>query len=200
MYGVIRQYKIDPEQIGAIVRHCREPFLPLLSKTLGFVSWTLMDAGPDLMTASIFEDELEAQNAAGWYKENQAALALGKPRVSGGPILVHHVAEHVQAGYGLFWRCALRAAGAEEAMRRLCSFLPMIGRMPHFASYEVMDAGAGDVVWLCAFKSREAADAANRRTAEWVNENLAGLVSDAPQIALAEIKLRSSKVPAAVNP
>jgi hypothetical protein len=194
MYGVIRQYKIDPEEIGAIVRHCRDPFLPGLSKTLGFVSWTLMDAGSDLITLSIFDDELEADNAAGWYRENQAALELGKPRVTRGPIVVHHVQEHVPAGYGLFWRHTFNDAGAERAMRHLRDgFGPLIAGMPHFASYEVLDAGACGCVSLCAFKNKESAEAANGRTAAWVNENLAGSVSGSSEFVIAEIRLRTSR-------
>jgi len=194
MYGVIRQYKIDPEQIGAIVRHCRDPFLPGLSKTLGFVSWTLMDAGSDLITVSIFDDALEADNAAGWYRENQAALELGKPRVTRGPIVVHHVQEHVPAGYGLFWRFTFGAAGAERAMRHLRDgFRPLVGGISNFASYEAIDTGAGSCVLLCAFKNQESAEAANARTTAWLNENLAGLVSGPPEFIVAEIRLRTSK-------
>jgi hypothetical protein len=164
---------------------------------LGFVSWTLMNVGPDLATASIFEDELEADNAAGWYKENQAALALGKPQVTRGPIVIHYVAEHVPAGYGLLWRCAFRAGGAEQAAQRLRDeFVPLMGGMPQFASYEAIDAGGSNVLSLCAFKSRDASDAAMRRTVSWVNENLAGLVSNPPEVIVGEIKLRSSRAAA----
>jgi len=195
MYGVIRQYKIDPDQIGAIVRHCREPFLPNLSKTLGFVSWTLMDAGPTLLTASAFDDEIEADNAAGWYRENQAALALGKPRVTRGPVVVYHVAEHVPAGYGLVWRCTFKTGDAERATQRLCDiFLPGICDIPHFASYEVIAAGGGNVVSLCAFTDRESAEEGKRRTVAWASENLAGSFLNVPEIIVCEIRLRTAKI------
>jgi hypothetical protein len=201
MYGVIRQYKINPGQINAIVHHSRDRFLPILSKALGFVSWTLMDAGPaGLITASVFEDELGADHAAGWYKENQAALSLGRPQVTRGPILIRHVAEHVPAGYGFLWRWAFIPANAEDVTQRLRdSFLPLISGLPGFASCGAIDAGSG-VVSLSAFKNRESADAANERVIAWINESLVGLISKPPDIILAEIKLRTSKADAAVTP
>jgi hypothetical protein len=193
MYGVIRQYTINPGQIDAIVRRSRDRFVPILSKASGFVSWTLMEAGPaGIITASVFEDELGADLAAGWYKENQAALALGRPQVTRGPIVIRRVGEHVRSGYGLLWRCTFRPADVEEATKRLRdSLVPLIGGMPGFASYGAIDAGGSNVVSLSAFANRESVDAANQQAGAWVDESLAGLVSKSPEIILGEIKLRS---------
>jgi hypothetical protein len=193
MYGVIRQYTINPRQNDAIVRRSRDRFVPILSKASGFVSWTLMEAGPaGIITASVFEDELGADLAAGWYKENQAALALGRPQVTRGPIVIRRVGEHVRSGYGLLWRCSFRPADVEEATKRLRdSLVPLIGGMPGFASYGAIDAGGSNVVSLSAFANRESVDAANQQAGAWVNESLAGLVSKSPEIILGEIKLRS---------
>lgn len=200
MFGVIRQYEIDPGQIDAIVQHCREPFLPVLSKALGFVSWALLDAGPaGLATESVFENEAQADYAAGWYKENQAALALGHPHVTRGPVLMRHVAEHVPEGYGFLWRCAIRPAVADEATRRLRDgLLPLIAAVPGFASYTAIDAGGSHVVSVNAFKNQEAAYAGDQRTSAWVSETLAEFFAEPPEIIHGEIKLRSSR-PAAVT-
>jgi len=197
MFGVVRQYKTNPGQIDAIVRRSRER-LPLLSKALGFVSWTLMDAGAaGVITASVFEDERAADFAAGWYKENQAALALGRPQVTRGPIVIRHVGEHVRAGYGLLWRCAFRPADVEEATKLLRDrFVPLMGSTPGFALYGAMDAGGSNLVSLSAFTNRESVEAANRRTAAWVDESLAGLVSNPPEIVVGEIKLRTAQAAA----
>ena len=194
MYGVIRQYDIDPGQIDAIVHRCRERFLPILSKALGFVSWTLMDAGPaGLITASVFDDELKADYAAGWYKENQAALALGHPQVTRGPVVTRSVVEHVPEGYGFLWRCAVGASGIYEATHRVRdSLVPLIAALPGFASYGAIDAGASTVVSLSIFKNRECADAGSRQTVAWVNERLAECVAQPPEIIPAEIRLRTS--------
>jgi hypothetical protein len=198
MYGVIRQYEIDPGQIDAIVRHCRDRFLPILSKALGFVSWTLMDAGPaGLITASVFENEVEADYAAGWYKENQAALALGHPHVTRGPIVIRQVVEHVREGYGFLWRCGFRGSRAGEATQRLCDCLvPLVAAVPGFAAYAAIETGASDVVSLTLFKDRESADEGNQRTVAWLDENLAEFVSNPYEIIPAEIKLRTSKAAA----
>jgi hypothetical protein len=193
MYGVIRQYKIDPEQIDAIVRRSRDRFVPILSKATGFVSWTLMDAGQaGIFTASVFEDELSADLAAGWYKENQAALALGRPQISRGPVVIRRVRERARADCGLLWFCAFTPAKVEEATRRLRdSFVPLIGDVPGFASYGAIDAGGGNVVSLGAFANRESVDAANQRAGAWIDESLAGLVAKPPETIVGEIKLRS---------
>jgi hypothetical protein len=194
MYGVIRQYKTSPGQIDAILRRSRDRFMPMLSKAWGFVSWTLMDAGPaGVITASVFEDELAADLAAGWYKENQAALALGPPQVTRGPIVIRLVGEQVQEGYGFLWRCAFGPADVEEAKKRLRdTFVPLIGSMSGFASYGAMDAGRSNVVSLSAFTNRESAAAAHQRTVAWTDKSLAGLVLHPAEIVLGEIKLRTA--------
>jgi hypothetical protein len=76
----------------------------------------LVDAGAaGVVTSSVFEDEMGAELAAGWVKENQTALALGSPQVRRGAITIRHVNERVRAGYGFVWRYAFKSADSTRS-------------------------------------------------------------------------------------
>jgi hypothetical protein len=198
MFGVIRQYKTDPGQIDAILRLTRDRFMHPISKAWGFVSWTLIDAGSaGVVTASVFDDELGAEVAGGWVRENQAAVALGHPTVTEGPITFRDVAEHVQSGYGFLLRYACKPDEVEEVTKRFRDgFVPLIWSMPGYAAHGAIDAGHGIAVWLIVFADEESADAAEKCALAWTEENLAGLIASPPEIIFGEIKLR---IPAAAT-
>jgi hypothetical protein len=192
MFGVVRQYKTEPGQIDAIVRHTRERFMHPISHAWGFVSWTLIDAGLDgVVTASVFEDELGADLAAGWVRENQAATELGHPKISEGPIAFRDVKEHVHSGYGFVWHGACKPSEAEEAKKRVReSYVPMIAELPGYAAFGAIDSGHGNMVWLLVFADEGSAKAARERTLAWVDQNLVNLLSHPPEIVFGEVRLR----------
>jgi hypothetical protein len=199
VFGIVRQYKTHPEQIHEIVSRSRDRFMPLISKSWGFVAWTLVDAGPTgVITTSVFDNETDAELAAGWVRENQTALALGPPHINEGAITSRHVKEHAQAGYGFVWRYACKPGDAREVAKRIGEALvPLLSSMPGFASYEAIDAGAGNALSFSAFVDRATAEAANRRALAWVKESLAAFVPMAPEVAFGEIKLHVAQVAAA---
>ena len=192
MFGVIRQYETDPGQIDEIVRHTRERFMHPISKAWGFVSWTLIDAGPDgVVTACVFDDEIGAEVAGGWVRENQAALALGHPRITEGPVTFRDVREHVHSGYGFVWRYTCRPGEERETAKRVRDGLvPLIVSLPGYAAYGALEAGHGTAVWLLVFADAQSASAAKERTLAWANENIAASLSGAPELIFGEIKLR----------
>jgi hypothetical protein len=198
MFGVIRQYKTDPGQIDAILRNTRDRFMHPISKAWGFVSWTLIDASPaGVLTASVFEDELGAELAAGWVRENQAALALGRPKLTEGPITFRDVKEHVPSGYGFLWRYACRSGAVEEVTKRIRDgFVPLVSSMPGYAAYGAIDAGDGIGVWLLVFEDDATAAAAKEGTLSWARENIADLLAGPTEVVFGEIKLR---IPAAAT-
>ncbi|MFY9781157.1 MAG: hypothetical protein WAJ85_11690 [Candidatus Baltobacteraceae bacterium] len=192
MFGVVRQYRTDPGQIDAIVSRTRERFMHPISKAWSFVSWTLIDAGADgVVTASVFDDEIGAEVAAGWVRENQAALALGHPKVTEGPIVFREVKEHVHAGYGFLLRYACKPGETGAVAARIRDgFIPSIAAMPGYAGYGSIDAGHGIVVSLLVFADRESAQAGERCALAWAQENIAALISSPPEVVFGEIKLR----------
>lgn len=192
MFGIVRHYKTEPGQIDAIVRHTRERFMRPISHAWGFVSWTLIDAGPDgVVTASVFEDELGADLAAGWVRENQAATELGHPQIFEGPVAFRDVREHVHSGYGFMWQHACKPGAAEEAKQRIQEgYIPAIAELPGYAAHGAIDAGHGTIVWLLVFADEASAKAARERTLAWAEANLGDILAHPPELVFGEVKLR----------
>jgi hypothetical protein len=192
MFGIVRHYKTEPGQIDAIVRHTRERFMQPISHAWGFVSWTLIDAGPDgVVTASVFEDELGAELAAGWVRENQAATELGHPKISEGPVAFRDVKEHVHSGYGFVWHLASKPGEFEDAKKRVVEgFIPTIAELPGYAAHGAIDAGHGALSWLLVFADEDSAKTARERARAWADKNLGSLLAHPPEIVFGEVKLR----------
>ncbi len=196
MHIVIRQYKVDPNAVGEIVRRALAGFVPLVSAAPGFVAYTMTDAGEEgLITISSFEDRAGAEEsvrlAAGWVKENLAALLPDPPRVTSGEVSVREVKEGVQLGYGVMRRYQFKP-GDVAAVTRLVreGLVPQIAAAPGFGIYSIVDAGEGEIVSLTAFTDRAAAEASTRQTLDWVRDHLGSFHPQPPHVISGEIKLR----------
>ena len=66
-------------------------------------------------------------------------------------------------------------------------FLPMISEMPGFVAYYWVDAGDGVMISTSVFEDQSGAEESNSRAADWVRENLASLLPNAPQITAGEV-------------
>src|SRR5438876_5391352 len=76
-------------------------------------------------------------------------------------------------------------------------FLPLIREVPGFVAYYFVDAGDGVMVSTSIFEDleatqgifedREGVSESNKRAADWVRENLAQLLPNAPQITAGEV-------------
>ena len=75
-----------------------------------------------------------------------------------------------------------------EAARHINEgFLPIISEVPGFVAYYWVDAGDGVMVSTSVFEDQSGAEESNRRAADFVQENLASLLPNAPQIAAGEV-------------
>lgn len=98
MYAVIRRYRAA--QLGAIQQTTREAqarFLPIVSQIKGFVSYTIINAGPtEAVTVSLFESREGAdesvRQAAAWVKQNPdvSRLLTDAPEIIAGDVTLHH--------------------------------------------------------------------------------------------------------------
>lgn len=90
MYTSIRKYEgIDPNIIDEVIRGVEESFVPVLSKSSGFIGYYLVKAEDGAMaTISMFEtkEETEESNkvAARWVKENFPEFVSGPPQITAG--------------------------------------------------------------------------------------------------------------------
>jgi hypothetical protein len=67
------------------------------------------------------------------------------------------------------------------------SFLPIVSDLPGFVAYYFVDAGAGAMVSISVFQSKEGAEESNRRAAVIVREKLASMMPASPQITEGEV-------------
>ncbi|MGD0106860.1 MAG: antibiotic biosynthesis monooxygenase family protein [Rhodopila sp.] len=96
MFTSIRKYKVRHGSMEEYARRVQQGFVPLLRHMPGFISYYLLDGGPDvLITISMFEsaDEAVASNvaAADWVRNNVLDLTRGMPEIMIGNALIAEI-------------------------------------------------------------------------------------------------------------
>ncbi len=75
-----------------------------------------------------------------------------------------------------------------EVLRRATEgFIPIIKDAPGFLAYYGLDSGGGTVTSVSVFEDQAGADESNRRAAGWVEENLASMLPNPPEIISGEV-------------
>ncbi len=72
-------------------------------------------------------------------------------------------------------------------------FVPIMSSTPGFIAYRIVDAGDGVAATISVFEDQAGAEESNRRAADWVQANLAPLVTSAPQITSGEARVSHQK-------
>jgi quinol monooxygenase YgiN len=195
MYGVIRRYKLDPANFDEVVRRGEQGLVPQISAAPGFVSYRVLQAdNGDLISVSLFEDRAHAEEStrmvAGWVQQNLAELVPNAPEVTAGEVRVREVNAQEELRYGVMRRYQVDANNVEEITRREESgFVPIVSQLPGFASYAMLDTGAGTLVTLSGFRDQASADRSTQEAASWIRDNMAPLLPHAPEVTRAETKL-----------
>lgn len=79
----------------------------------------------------------------------------------------------------------------DELVKRIkAEFVPMIGKVPGFMSYVVVDAGNGTLASISTFENKAGADESTRRAADWV-KTIRSLVPNPPQVTAGDIVISS---------
>jgi hypothetical protein len=66
-------------------------------------------------------------------------------------------------------------------------FIPIISEVPGFVAYYWVDAGDGVMISTSIYEDQSGAEESNSRAADYVQENLASLLPNPPQIAAGEV-------------
>ena len=66
-------------------------------------------------------------------------------------------------------------------------FVPIISEMPGFVAYYCVDAGDGVMVSTSVFEHKDAEEQSNFRAGEFVQEHLAPLLPNPPQVTAGEL-------------
>lgn len=78
----------------------------------------------------------------------------------------------------------------DEVIRRVEEGLrPIVEQVPGYVAYWGLDAGDGVIASVSVFQDRGGVEEATRRAASWVQENLASLVPNPPQVTMGEVVL-----------
>ncbi len=72
-------------------------------------------------------------------------------------------------------------------------FVPIVSGVPGFVAYYVVSAGDGEVISINLFEDKAGADESTRRAADWVGENLASLLPNAPEVAAGEVIVQAQR-------
>jgi antibiotic biosynthesis monooxygenase len=94
MYTSIRRYNLKPDSTEEVIRRSEKGFLPIVTKSPGFLAYDLVNTGNNtLTTISTFEDRTGAEQSnklvEGWVKDNLASLVTEPPMIMSGEIGVH---------------------------------------------------------------------------------------------------------------
>jgi hypothetical protein len=80
------------------------------------------------------------------------------------------------------------ASDPREMARRVNEgFLPITSEVPGFVAYYLVDAGDGVTFSVSIFEDQSGAEEANRRAADFVQQNLASLLPNPPQTTAGEV-------------
>jgi hypothetical protein len=99
MYTTIRHYNVTPDSTDEVIKRAIDGFIPIISKTPGFLTYDLVNTGRDtLTTISTFENlagtEKSNEPAETWIKDNNLASRFtGPPIVMGGLVGGHKSAK-----------------------------------------------------------------------------------------------------------
>jgi hypothetical protein len=78
----------------------------------------------------------------------------------------------------------------DEVVRRVGEGLaPLISQVPGYVAYWAIDAGGGTVASVSIFEDQSGVEEATRRAASWVQEHLASLLPNPPQVTMGEVVL-----------
>jgi quinol monooxygenase YgiN len=91
-------------------------------------------------------------------------------------------------------RYDVKPESVNEVIRRAVEgFVPIISRERGFLAYDLMNSGNGTVTSISTFDNQVAAENANVLTAEWVNANLASLVSEPPLVISGKVSVHKTR-------
>ena len=76
----------------------------------------------------------------------------------------------------------------DELLQRVTEgFIPIVKDAPGFLAYYALDSGGGTVTSVSVFEDQAGAEESNSRAADWVNQNLASMIPNPPEIIAGEV-------------
>ena len=178
------------------IRHAVEGYLPIISASEGFIAYYWLPADDTLATISVFASAEEASasnDAARDYivEHNLAAQLPNQPRIIEGSVAIGFVemldgmtdgdVSSLHASVRIY--DGFQADDLDEFVTIVDDgFLPIMRETAGFFGYYLMNNGAGTLAAISIFDSEASAMASNSAAADFVAENLAAFLPNAPSI------------------
>jgi hypothetical protein len=95
--------------------------------------------------------------------------------------------------YTIVRRYNVRSESVNEVIRRAVEdFVPIICRERGFLMYDLFNSGNDTVTSITAFDNQVAAENASLVTSEWVNANLASLITEQPLVISGKVSVHKT--------
>ncbi len=205
LYTSVRLYdEFETDNLDHFVSTVEDGFLPLMRETDGFFGYYLMDNGAGALAAiSIFDSEASAlasnEKARDFVTENLTAYLPNDPSITSGQLDIAALAA-VNDGANLIDDMmddsvfvSIRVYDGvdpiyHDELVRLADegFLPIMRESEGFVGYNLLPAG-DMLAAISLFDTAEEASASNEAARDFVAENLAPLLPNAPTIAEGQI-------------
>ena len=92
--------------------------------------------------------------------------------------------------YAVIRRYQVEPGAVDEITRRVQDgFVPLIRQVQGFVDYYLLDTGNGTVVSLTVYQDRAGEEASVRLAAEFVQQHLAQLIPNPPEITVGEVRI-----------
>lgn len=97
--------------------------------------------------------------------------------------------------FAVIRRATIQSGAIDEAVRRDESgLLPILSSAPGFVEFMLLQAGENVGVSVTIFETQEQAEEANRRSAEWLKQNIVPLAAGPGEtLAVGQVRLRKAQ-------
>jgi hypothetical protein len=195
VHAVWCQFSVDPRAVDAVLAHLAEGVVPKARAIRGFVSFVAYDDGTGAVTAVATFETLDAAVVArdafdAWLRTPSAPVG-SESRVRVGMLAVRTVS--IGANHAMTLRCNVEPTHLDRAIALLqAEFLPLIRSTRGFCSCEVIRIdNTSDLVVICGFDTRVAADRVSDLTSDWIRQNLGAFLSGTAERLSVTVRLRA---------
>ena len=92
--------------------------------------------------------------------------------------------------FAVIRRYQVEPGAVDEITRRVQDgFVPLIRQVPGFVDYYLLDTGNGTIVSLTVYQDRAGEEASVRLAAEFVQQHLAQLIPNPPEVTVGEVRI-----------
>ena len=174
-------YKIRPETAEAVMTKGKNELPDLMKSSPGFQRYGVLRTAPgEVVSLSTWDSREQADGAAerltAWVRQNGSDAFVGAQNHVG-EVSISEQSSEDAAIHGRVAVYKFKPGAADQVIEKARSgFLPLLQAQPGFVRYVVVKTADDTGISYSGWRSKEQADAAVAKAADWVKQNLADLV------------------------